>query len=137
MPRKRREGLTTYARYKGKMHRVGMGISGSEEIAKEYAETLTLARASGYGLYKMAYQEVVPKLQELGVSSKLWGLIKAFVNELIHKCQVKKVADPEDVIEAWRSAFKSLDPDMHLDEIADVVIRVVKKGVEKPAPKGA
>jgi len=119
------------------MFKVGMGVAGEPEIAKDYAETLTLSRASGYGLYKLAYQEIVPKLQELGISSKLWGLLKAFVNELVHKCQVKKVEHPEDIIEKWIEAFRTLDPEAHLPEIADTVIRITKKEVEKPAPKGA
>jgi len=137
LARKKREGLTTYARYKAKMYKVGLGIAGEGKIAEEYANMLTLSRASGYGLYKLAYQEVVPKLQELGISSKLWGLIKAYVNELIHKCQVKKVADPDEIIEKWIETFKTFDPDDHLPEIADTVIRVTRKEVEKPAPKGA
>jgi len=139
MPRKRQEGLTTYARYKAKAYAVGMGLAfGNEQLAREYAEALTLSRAAGYGLYKIAYAEAKAKLMQLGVSSKWWGLIKAFVNELVHKCQVKKVATPDEIVDKWLKELRTMrDPEAVLKTIRDTVVQIFKTEPEKAAPKGA
>ena len=102
MPRKRREGITTPVRYMGKMYAVGYGIfHGNEELAKLYATLLMVARNEGYGVYRTGWKECRTVLIKRAVPSALWGLYKAFTNELIHKVMVKKTATVEEVIDNY------------------------------------
>ena len=88
MARKRQEGVTTLPRYKGKMYAVAYGIfAGNKELAEEYADALSHARSQGVGIYRIAYQEIKPVLMRNHVPSTMWGLYKAFINELINKVQ--------------------------------------------------
>jgi len=139
MGRKRREGITTYPRYKGKAYALAFGIfHGQPEMAKEYADSLSLARASGYGVFKTAYAEIIPVLQREGVSSKLWGLMKAFVNEVINKAQVRKTKSVDEIIEDWVNDLKTLaDPEPVLRAIAETVVQVYEKEASRPPAKGA
>jgi hypothetical protein len=139
MTRKRREGITTYPRYKGKAYSVAMGIfQGNEEMAKEYAESLTLARASGYGVFKTGYHEAVPILLKEGVSSKCWGLVRAFVNELIAKGQMRKTKSIDDIIADWVEDLNTFyPPEPILRAVAEQVVQVFEKEASKSAPKGA
>jgi len=139
MARKRREGITTYPRFRGKAFAVGKGIfAGNEEIAMEYANALALARASGYGVFKTAYYEIVPVLQREGVSSKLWGLMKAFVNEVINKVQRRKIRTLDEVIEDWTRDLETLaNPEPILRAIGETVVQVYEREASKPASKGA
>jgi hypothetical protein len=85
-----------------KAYAVGMGISyGNVKMAEEYAEALTTARASGIGLYKNAYQEIKPVLMDNKVPSALWGLYKAFINEVIAKVQRRKIAELDEILTKW------------------------------------
>jgi hypothetical protein len=139
MTRKRREGITTYPRYRGKAYSVAFGIFHDQpELAKEYADALALARASGYGVFKTAYHEAIPVLQREGVSSKLWGLMKAFINELINKAQVRKTKTVDDIINDWAEDLKTLaDPEPVLRAIAETVVQVYEKEASKAPAKGA
>ncbi len=135
MPRKKVEGITTYPRFKIKAFAVGMGIGhGDVEMAKEYANAVTQARASGYGIYKNAYAEIKPVLMEHQVPSAFWGLYKAFANELIHKVQIRKISTIDEVIAKWEK--QGLDGNV-LRDCADAVVEVVAEGTPKPASKTA
>jgi len=133
MARKKQEGVTTSPRYKGKMYAVAYGIfAGNEELAKEYAEALTYARTQGFGEYHSAWLDAKDILARMGVPSALWGLYKAFVNELIHKVKKKQELTKDQVIQKWID--KGLDPDV-LSEVADVVIGEKTREVPKSAEK--
>lgn len=134
MARKRQEGVTTYPRYKGKVFKVAMGLFGDPEIAKDYAESLALARASGIGIYRAAYQEIKPVLIERGVPSAHWGLYKAFINEVVNKVIRKKIAGLDDIVDKWTKF--DLDPDV-LRACAERVITTVPPETPKPAEKAA
>ena len=135
MARKRQEGVTTLPRYKGKMYAVGYGIfAGNEELAREYAEALSHARSQGFGIYRVAYQEIKPILMRNGVPSTLWGLYKAFVNELINKVQRKKIATVEDIIDKWVKG--GLDEGV-LRDCAEAVVQIVEAEASTPAEKVA
>jgi len=85
-----------------KAYAVGVGISsGNEEMAKEYAEALTQARSAGVGVFRNAYAEVKPVLMRAGVPSALWGLYKAFINEIIAKAQRRKIASVDEIVDKW------------------------------------
>lgn len=134
MTRKRQEGITTYPRYKLKMYRVFKVDGVPEDLAKEVATALTQARAVGYGVFKTAWQEAKAILMRLGVPSALWGLYKAFTNELINKAQRRKIMTVEEVIDKW--VKYGLDPAV-LREVANAVIQVVTVTETKSAEKGA
>ena len=135
MAKKKTEGVTTYPRFKGKAYAVGIGIfSGNSTLAMEYAEALTRARASGYGIYKNAYDEIKPVLMRNEIPSALWGLYKAFINELIHKVQRKRIASTDDIIAKWER--QGLNGDI-LRQCAEAVVEVVAEEAPKPASKGA
>ena len=134
MPRKRQEGITTLPRYKGKMYAVAFGIfAGNEELAKEYAEALSHARSQGFGVYRVAWQETKPILMKHEVPSALWGLYKAFVNELINKVQRRKIATVEEIIDKW--VGNGLDEAV-LRDVAEAVVQVFEKA-PSPAEKVA
>jgi hypothetical protein len=135
MARKRQEGITTNPRYKMKAYAVGMGISsGSPEMAKEYAEALTIARSAGVGIYRNAYQEIKPVLARLNVPSALWGLYKAMGNELISKVQRRGIASSDEIVQKWvRMGLDSLV----LQEVVNALVEVVTKEVPVPAQKAA
>jgi len=133
--RKRQEGITTNPRYKMKAYAVGVGISsGNEEMAKEYAEALTQARASGVGVFRNAYMEIKPVLMRSEVPSALWGLYKAFINEIIAKVQRRKIASVDEVVEKWVKL--GLD-DGVLRECINAVGEVMVGEVPTPAQKSA
>lgn len=133
MGRKRKEGITTNIRYKMKAYSVGLGIaSGNEKLAMEYAEALTIARASGIGPYKMAYAEIKPVLMKNEVPSALFGLYKAFINEIIAKAQVRKIASTDEVIDKWTTL--GLDAGV-LGECVEAVGEVIVTAAPTPAPK--
>jgi hypothetical protein len=135
MPRKRQEGVTTPSRYKGKMYAVGFGIfHGNVEIANDYADALTYARASGYAPFKMAWQEVQGVLKELNVPSAQWGLYKAAVNEYVNKVQRKKQMSRDEWSEKWTK--NGLDGRI-LDEIARRIGEVIAPPAPTPAAKTA
>ena len=135
MPKKKVEGVTTYPRFKGKAYAVGVGIfAGNTTLAMEYAEAVTRARASGYGIYKNAYDEIKPVLMRNEVPSALWGLYKAFINELIHKVQRKRIATTDEVVGKWERM--GLNGDI-LRQCAEAVVEVVAEETPKPASKGA
>lgn len=133
MPRKRREGITTPVRYMGKMYAVGYGIfHGNEELAKLYATLLMVARNEGYGIYRTAWNECRTVLIQRDVPSALWGLYKAFTNELVHKALIKKVATVDDIIRKWTEF--GLDTAV-LQDIANAIIQRVVKPTPTPAEK--
>jgi len=102
MGRKRQEGITTNPRYRLKAYAVGFGIgAGNHEMAKEYADALTSARASGVGAFRNAYAEIKPVLMRANVPSALWGLYKAFINEILAKVQRRKIATMDEVVDKW------------------------------------
>jgi len=102
MGRKRQEGITTNPRYRLKAYAVGFGIgAGNEEMAKEYADALTSARASGVGVFRNAYAEIKPVLMRSNVPSALWGLYKAFINEILAKVQRRKISTIDEVVDKW------------------------------------
>lgn len=133
--RKRQEGITTNPRYKLKAYAVGFGIgAGNSEFAREYAEALTSARASGVGIYKNAYQEIKPVLSRENVPSALWGLYKAFANELISKVQRRGIATIDEVEAKWVKL--GMDESV-LRAIVEVLVEVVEKEASTPAQKAA
>jgi hypothetical protein len=132
MARKRREGVTTGIRYRIKMLRT-MGVPVPQEWAEEYAMSLLQARASGYGAYKTAWEEVKPVLIHMKVPSALHGLYKAFTNEVVSKVQQRKIADLEDIIEKWTNL--GLDPNV-LQVIGEAVVMVVRAETPQAPPKG-
>lgn len=135
MAKKKVEGVTTYPRFRGKAYAVGFGIfAGNSELAMEYANALTQARAAGYGIFKVAYDEIKPILMRNEVPSALWGLYKAFVNELIHKVQRKRIATTDEVIGKWERM--GLNPDI-LRQCSEAVVEVVTEQTPTPASKGA
>lgn len=102
MGRKKQEGITTYPRYKLKAYAVAYGIgAGNAKFAEEYAEALSQARSAGIGVFRNAYAEIKPVLMREGVPSALWGLYKAFINEILAKVQRRKIATVDDIIEKW------------------------------------
>jgi hypothetical protein len=102
MGRKRQEGITTNPRYELKAFAVGMGIgAGNTRLAENYASSLTQARSAGVGVFKNAYQEIKPVLMRAEVPSALWGLYKAFINEIIAKVQRRKIASIDEIVEKW------------------------------------
>jgi hypothetical protein len=135
MVKKKTEGVTTYPRFKGKAYAVGVGIfSGNATLAMDYANALTQARAAGYGVFKNAYDEIKPVLMRNDVPSALWGLYKAFINELIHKVQRKRIASTDEVITKWERM--GLNADI-LRQCAEAVVEVVTEQAPTPASKGA
>ena len=134
MGRKRQEGVTTYPRYKTKMYRVIQDGAIPEEYAKEFAEAVTNARASGFGSYKIAWEEVKPVLMREEVPSALHGLYKAFTNEVIAKVQQRKIATLDDIIDKWTK--QGLDPRI-LRLVGETVVQVITVETPKPAKKGA
>ena len=135
MAKKKIEGVTTYPRFKGKAYAVGVGIfSGNATLAMDYANALTQARAAGYGVFKNAYDEIKPVLMRNDVPSALWGLYKAFINELIHKVQRKRIASTDEVVTKWERM--GLNADI-LRQCAEAVVEVVTEQSPTPASKGA
>jgi hypothetical protein len=135
MAKKKTEGVTTYPRFKGKAYAVGVGIfSGNATLAMDYANALTQARAAGYGVFKNAYDEIKPVLMRNDVPSALWGLYKAFINELIHKVQRKRIASTDEVVTKWERM--GLNADI-LRQCAEAVVEVVTEQAPTPASKGA
>ena len=135
MAKKKTEGVTTYPRFKGKAYAVGVGIfAGNTTLAMEYADALTRARASGYGIFKSAYDEIKPVLMRNEVPSALWGLYKAFINELIHKVQRKRIATTDEVVSKWERM--GLNGDI-LRQCSEAVVEVISEETPKPATKGA
>ena len=135
MGRKRQEGVTTLPRYKMKAYAVGYGISfGNERLANDYAEALAQARSAGYGLYKNAYQEIKAVLREDKVPSALWGLYKAFANELINKVQRRKSATIDEIVAKW--VEMGLDENI-LRDVVSVLVEIIEKEVPRPAERAA
>jgi hypothetical protein len=135
VPRKRQEGITTNPRYKLKAYAVAYGIgAGNTDFAKEYAEALTSARASGIGIYKNAYQEIKPVLSRENVPSALWGLYKAFANELISKVQRRGIATIDDIKAKWEKL--GLDSNV-LQAVIEVLVEVIEKEAPVPAQKSS
>jgi len=135
MGRKRQEGITTNPRYKLKAFAVGMGIGANNvDMAKEYAEALTTARASGVGVYRNAYQEIKPVLARESVPSALWGLYKAFANELIAKVQRRGIATVDEIVSKWEKL--GLDSNV-LRAVVESIVEIVEKEVPVPAQKTA
>jgi hypothetical protein len=135
MARKRQEGVTTYPRYKLKAYAVGYGISaGNEKYATEYAEALAQSRATGIGIYKDAYVSIKTVLGEEKVPSAMWGLYKAYVNEVISKVKRRKIADIVDIIDKWEKL--GLDRPV-LEKCAEAVGIEVPREAPVPAQKGA
>jgi len=135
MGRKRQEGITTNPRYKGKAYAVGYGImAGNSEYAKDYAEALTTARAAGVGIFRNAYQEIKPVLSRENVPSALWGLYKAFANEIIAKVQRRGIATTDEIQAKWVKL--GLDEGV-LRAVIEVLVEVVEKEVPTPAQKAA
>ena len=135
MAKKKVEGVSTYPRFKGKAYAVGFGIfAGNSDLAMDYANALTQARAAGYGVFKNAYDEIKPVLMRNEVPSALWGLYKAFINELIHKVQRKRIASTDEVVTKWERM--GLNADI-LRQCAEAVVEVVAEQAPTPASKGA
>ena len=133
MARKRKEGITSNIRYKMKAYAVGLGIAhGNEELAMDYADKLTIARAAGIGPYKMAYAEIKPVLMRNDVPSAFFGLYKAFINEIIAKVQVRKIASSDEIIDKWTRL--GLDAGI-LGECVEAVGEVIVTEVPTPPPK--
>ncbi len=133
MSRKKQEGITTYPRFKGKAYSVGIGIfHGNTELAMDYANAMTQARASGYGIYKNAFAEIKPVLMRNEVSSALWGLYKAFINEIISKVQRRKIATIDEIVDKW--AKHGLDSGV-LRECAEAVVEITAEAPPTPASK--
>jgi hypothetical protein len=134
MGRKKQEGVTTYPRFRMKAYSVGMGIShGNPELSMDYANAMTQARASGYGIYKNAYAEIKPVLMRNEVPSALWGLYKAFVNEIIAKVQRRKISSIDEVVEKWTK--QGLDSAI-LRECAEAVVEITTEVPPTSAVKG-
>jgi hypothetical protein len=68
------------------------------------------------------------------VPSAMWGLYKAFINELIHKVQRKRIATTDEVIAKWERMGLSGDI---LRQCAEAIVEVVAEETPKPASKGA
>jgi len=135
MAKKKIEGVTTYPRFKGKAYAVGVGIfSGNATLAMDYANALTQARAAGYGVFKNAYDEIKPVLMRNDVPSALWGLYKAFINELIHKVQRKRIASTDEIVTKWERMGLNA---AILRQCAEAVVEVVTEQAPTPASKGA
>lgn len=135
MARKSREGVTTYPRYRGKAYAVGMGIfHGNERLSMDYADALSSARASGFGVFKEGYRVIIPVLMKEEVPSALWGLYRAYMCELISKCQQRRIASVDEIKDKWVDL--GLDSSI-LDGCAEAVVQIVTKEVPVPAPKGA
>jgi hypothetical protein len=135
MGKKKQEGITTNPRFKLKAYAVGFGIgAGHQKFAEEYAEALTQARSAGIGLYKNAYQEIKPVLMRAGVPSALWGLYKAFINEILAKVQRRKIANVDEVVAKWEKL--GLDSGV-LRECVNAVGEVVTVEAPTPAQKSA
>jgi len=133
--RKRQEGITTNPRYKLKAYAVGMGIGANNtRYAEEYAEALTSARSAGVGVFRNAYQEIKPVLARLEVPSALWGLFKAFANELIAKVQRRGIATIDDIVAKWSNM--GLD-ETALREVVNALVEIVEKAAPVPAQKTA
>jgi len=135
--RKRREGVTTYPRYKGKAYSVAIGIfHGNEALALEYATKLTEARISGFGPFREGYRVIIPVLQRNDVPSGLWGLYRAYMCEIIHKVQQRKIATTDEIIEKW-TRVANLDEAI-MREIAGAIVEIVPPAPPPTPPeKGA
>jgi len=133
--RKRQEGITTNPRYKLKAYAVAMGIgANNSEMAKDYAEALAQARSAGVGVFRNAYAEIKPVLMRAGVPSALWGLYKAFINEVIAKAQRRKIATVDEIVDKWVKL--GLDGGV-LRECVSAVGEVMVTEAPTPAVKGA
>ncbi|MBS7613620.1 hypothetical protein KEJ48_05190 [Candidatus Bathyarchaeota archaeon] len=135
MGRKRQEGITTNPRYKLKAYAVAYGIgAGNSDYAKEYAEALAQARSAGVGVFRNAYAEIKPVLNREGVPSALWGLYKAFINEIIAKVQRRKIATVDEVIDKWTTL--GLDAGvlrLCVETIGEIIVTEAPVPAEKPA----
>ncbi len=135
MGRKRQEGVTTYPRFTGKAYAVAYGIfHGNERFAERYAEALTNARATGYGPYKVAWEEAKAVLDAERIPSALHGLYKAFVNEVVNKVQRRKEKTLDEIVDKWTK--QGLDPRI-LRLVGEAVVQVIVVETPKSAKKGA
>jgi len=135
MPRKRREGVTTYPRYKLKMYHLalrGAATPEASKLAEEFAESLKIARAEGFAPFKDAWKIAVDVLRRMNVPAKLWGLYKAFVNHYMHQVVQRRVMTAEEVIDYWRD---TLDPSV-MEAIVDELGRKATTEEQVPATKG-
>jgi len=133
MGKKKREGITTNPRFKMKAYAVGMGITGgNQQLAMEYAEALTISRAMGIGVFRSAYAEIKPVLMRTNVPSALWGLYKAFINEIVSKVQQRKIATSDEIIDKWTTL--GLDASV-LAECVESVGEVIRTEAPTPAEK--
>ena len=135
MPRKRREGRTTYPRYRQKMFYLalrGAVTPTTEKLALDYADALVEARLEGYAPFKDAWRIAADILRRRNVPSKLWGLFKAFVNQYVHQVIQRRVMTPEDVIEYWADTL----PRDVMEEIVDELGRKATVEEQVPATKG-
>jgi len=133
MTRKRQEGVTSFPRYLMKMYKIGLAISGGNELlAQQYAMTVSQARAMGIGTYKNAWTEAKGVLTSRSVPSSMFGLYRAFTLELVNKVQRRGIASPEQIIERWTE--QGLDPNI-LREIYARVHPMFKPETSSPASK--
>ena len=134
MPRKQ-ESVTTPIRYKIKMYKVALGLTGgNERLAEDYADALSHARNQGIGVYRTAFKEIKPLLMKLDVPSALHGLYKAFVNEIIHKVQRRRIATVDEIVDKWTKL--GLDPAV-LREVAGSVVEIITEETPTTAEKVA
>lgn len=133
MARKRREGITTSPRYALKIYRIfSAGVP--EDLAKEVARAVATARDQGIGTYKDARKEARAVLERREVPSLLHAPYYAFVNELVHKVQKRKMMTASDLISKYTEL--GLDGGV-LSEIADEIGVEVRTTTAKPAEKTA
>lgn len=133
MGRKKREGVSTSPRYELKIYRIfATGVP--EDLAKKVASAVTTARDQGIGAYKDARKEARAVLERREVPSLLHAPYYAFVNELVHKVQKRKMMTADELITKYEEL--GLDGSV-LREIADEIGVEVKTTVTKPAGKTA
>lgn len=133
MGRKRQEGGSSQPRYKLKAYRtVAVGVP--QRYAEDVAEAMATARAQGIGVYRNAYQTIKPVLMRDAVPSALYGLYKAYTNEIICKVMTRKIATLDDVQRKWQTM--GLDAGV-LSDVADAVTNPIGTQVPQPAQKQA
>lgn len=104
MPSKRKFSITSTARYNLKAYRVHKIDGVPPELAMSIANAQTSYWTLRFGMFHtMWVNRVEPLLAFNGVPRELWGLYRAFLNQLLSKAMGTGKQEIELVIARWRN----------------------------------
>jgi hypothetical protein len=134
MARKKRVGLTTYARYTYKAIRLHGGKP-SDQLIEQLGHTQASAWQAGFANYQDAYSLILPILQDHKVPSALYGIYRAFAFEVENKVRQKKVVTSDELIQQWIRKG-GLDPAVMRD-IIEALHPTIEAPTTRPAPSAS